>query len=100
MSVQAFRSLLVLEPVQMGQNTHDLGETVRLEDVEELKGLHLETKAGVDHQQDQVCNFGNVDHAVQVIVAFNEGQTPLLATDHRNRTLDLRERVLGEPLHQ
>ena len=41
-----------LEPVQVRQNAHDLGETVRLQHVEKLERLHFKAKAAVDHEQD------------------------------------------------
>jgi len=38
---------------------------------------HFETKGTVDHEEDEVSNFPNVDHTVEV-VAFNEGETAFL----------------------
>ena len=45
------KCLLRVEHVQVSQNTHHLGEAVDLQDVEELKCLHLKSKAGVHHKQ-------------------------------------------------
>lgn len=41
-----------LEPVQVRQNAHNLGETVRLQHVEKLERLHFKAKAAIDHEQD------------------------------------------------
>jgi len=42
---------------------------------------HFEAEGTVDHEKGEVCDFANVDHTVQVVVAFNEGKTALFATD-------------------
>lgn len=41
----------ILEHVQMGEYTHDLRKSMHLTDVQELKDLHLKTKAGINQQQ-------------------------------------------------
>ena len=33
---------------------------------------HLEPKAGVNHEEDEVGNFSNVDHGVEIVIAFNK----------------------------
>ncbi len=50
--------LVVLVVVEIGENAHDGGEPVVLEDGQELKGLHLEAVAGVHHQYHQVRHLG------------------------------------------
>ena len=42
------QSLCAVEHIKMGEDTHHLGETVCLEDVQELKCFHLKTKAGIN----------------------------------------------------
>lgn len=45
------KGLAVLEGVKMRQHAHDAGEAVHLADVEELEGLHLKAKAGINEHQ-------------------------------------------------
>ena len=40
-------SLGTLDEVQVSEHAHDLGETVHLKNVQELKGLHFKTIAGI-----------------------------------------------------
>lgn len=54
---------------------------------------HLETKGTVDHEENEVGNLANVDHAVEVVVALDEGQTTLLAGDDGDGALGLCERL-------
>lgn len=50
--LEAFLSLaqgfVVLKGVQVRQHAHDAGKAMHLADVEELEGLHLEAKAGIN----------------------------------------------------
>ena len=50
---------------------------------------HFKTEGTVDHEEDEVSDFPNVDHTVQVVVAFNEGETAFLATDDSDGTFDV-----------
>ena len=50
-----------------------------LQQVEELKRLHLEAKAPVDEQQHQIGVLGRIDHAVEVRRAFHKRDAALLA---------------------
>ena len=43
--------LVVLHEVQMGQHTHDAGETVHLNNVQELKCFHFKAEACINEQQ-------------------------------------------------
>ena len=61
---------------------------MNLTNIEELEDLHLKTKAGVDEEKNKVGHLGHVDHAVDVIGALDEGQSPLFPRNHRNWTLD------------
>ncbi len=56
------------------QQPHNYASTVRckeidLKHVEELKGLHLEAKAGVNQQQHQVGELGRIDHCIEILRA-------------------------------
>jgi len=52
------------EGVQMSQHTHHLGETVHLQDVQELEGFHLESEGRVNQEQ----NLGTNRRQVSMIV--------------------------------
>lgn len=44
------KCLLREEHVQVGEDTHHLGEAMNLQDVEELERLHLKSEAGIHHK--------------------------------------------------
>ena len=50
--------LVLLEEVEVREYSQDGGESVALEEGEELEGLHFEGQAGVDDQQHQVGYLG------------------------------------------
>lgn len=87
----------LLDEVEVGEDADDLGEAMGLEDVEELEGLHLEAEGAVDHEEDEVGDFANVDHAVDVVVALDEGEAALLAADDGDGAFGVVEGLLGEP---
>ena len=76
------------DAVEVGQDAHHLGKAMGLEHVEKLKGFHLEAKAGVDHEEDQVGNLGQVDHRIDLVGALVKGQPPVLARNHGHRAQD------------
>ena len=39
---------------------------------EQIVTDHFEAQTGVNHEEDQVGNFADIDHRVEVVVAFNE----------------------------
>ena len=43
---------------------------------------HLETERAVYHEQNEVGYFSNVDHAIEIIVAFHKGESSLFSGDH------------------
>ena len=67
------------ELIQMSEDPHHFGETVRLQYVEEFKRFHFKAKFGIDAQQHQVGNFGTVQHGCGVIGALKEGDAFVLA---------------------
>ena len=77
---------------------------MNLTNIEELEDLHLKTKTGVDEEKNKVGHLSHVDHAVDVVGALDEGQSPLFPRNHRNWTLDggqvLPCEVLDQPLKQ
>ena len=86
--------------IQVGQNAHNLGHPMHLADVQELKYLHLKTETGVDHQEDQICTFSYIDHAVDIIVALDQRNSSLLGGDDRNRTVNVGHIGSGKVLNQ
>ena len=77
---------------------------MNLTNIEELEDLHLKTKTGVDEEKNKVGHLSHVDHAVDVVGALDEGQSPLFPRNHRNWTLDGGEvlpcKVLDQPLQK
>lgn len=64
--------------IEMCKNSHDFRHAVNLTDVEEFKDFHLEAKTGVTHEQNEIGTLGNVNHSVDVVVAFNDRKTAFL----------------------
>ena len=60
---------------------------VHLQNVEEFKSFHFETKASIHHKEHQVCYFRQVDHRIHIIRAFEEGDAALLAGHDGDWTL-------------
>jgi len=85
----------------MCQNPKDVGwHTMRRKDVEELHGFHLEAEVAVNEQEDVVGDLGDVNHAREGVVAFEEGEAAALAGYDGYRALDRRERVFAVALDQ
>ena len=96
----ALQRLSVLEGVEVREDAHDPGEAVHLADVQELEYLHLKAEAGIHKQQDQVSNFCNINHGVDIIRTLYEGKPSLLTRHHGDRTLDVGQGLSGEVLNQ
>lgn len=82
------------ELIQMSKDTHDFGETVRLQDVQKLKGLHLKAKLGVDAKEDQVGNFGAIQHGGCIVRTFKEGHPLFLSSNDCDGTRHCRQILL------
>lgn len=61
---------------------------------------HLKAKAGINHEEDQIGHLGAVDHGAEVIRALHEGEPALLAGDHGNGAVGVREGLAGESLDE
>mmetsp|Transcript_43718 Transcript_43718/g.66013 ORF Transcript_43718/g.66013 Transcript_43718/m.66013 type:complete len:203 (-) Transcript_43718:385-993(-) len=88
-----------LELVKVRKNAHDFGETVCLQHVEKLKGLHLEAVLGVHHQQHEVSHFGQVQHGRCVIWALEKCHALIFASHHRHGACHTRQVVVAIHLH-
>mmetsp|Transcript_38148 Transcript_38148/g.114055 ORF Transcript_38148/g.114055 Transcript_38148/m.114055 type:complete len:788 (-) Transcript_38148:151-2514(-) len=81
--------------VEMSKDTHDAGESVDLEHVEEFERLHLESVFGVDAQQDQIGDLGAVEHGGGILRGtFHEGH----ATSLSDRDRDGPDRIVQVPI--
>lgn len=71
----------------MGEDAKDVsGHTGGGKDVKELHSLHLESEVSIDHQEDNVGDLCDVDHGLEFVGAFDEGQSLLLGGDDRDRS--------------
>ena len=61
---------------------------------------HFKPVRAINHEQDKIGDFCNINHGVEVVVAFEEGDPFLLSTNNRNGTLDMIEGLLGESSYQ
>lgn len=85
----------------MCQDTKDISRhTRRSEDVEELHSLHLKAVVSVDHEEDNVGNLGDVDHGLELVGTFEEGQALLLRGDDGDGPLRVGDGLFGIPSDQ
>ena len=83
----SLQSFCILESVEVCENAHHSRKSMNLTNIEELEDLHLKTKAGVDEEKNKVGHLGHVDHGVDVVAAFEEGETAVFARDHGHGSL-------------
>jgi len=102
--------------VKVGEDTNDFGEAMGLENIQELECLlqriqrflsmredsvyHFEAKRAVDHKEDEICNFTNVNHAINIVGTFYECQSSFPPTDNCDRTLGFTEGLLRIPANE
>ena len=93
--------LVRLEVVKMREHSHDLRKAVKLEEIEKLKGIHLESVARIDHEQHHVGHLRKVSHGVNVITgALEEGDPFVLPRNQRDGTLGVDQILPGINLDQ
>jgi hypothetical protein len=56
----AAQLLVDFEGVEVGEDAHDFGEAVHLQNVQKLKGLHFKAKSSVNEQKDEISNCRRV----------------------------------------
>ena len=96
----------------MREDANDFREPVRLQNIEELERFlakalaqsrsaavgvvthHLKPIRSINHKQHEVSNFANVDHRINIVIAFDEGDAFLLPADNCYWPLNLVERLL------
>lgn len=61
---------------------------------------HFKSETTVNHEQDQVDDFAQINHTVQIVSAFDKGNSPSLARYDSDRSLRLTEVVLCETLDE
>ncbi len=54
----------------MSEDTHDFRKTVNLANVQKLEDFHFKAKACINQEEDQISHLGNVNHTVDIVVAF------------------------------
>jgi len=91
---------VVLEEIEVGEDSEDCGEAVALEEREELEGFHFEAETGVDDKQHDVCHFGEVDHGRDVGRALHDADALLLVAAQSYGPRHLVHLVLRVVLHQ
>ena len=71
----------------MGEDAKDVaGHTRGGKNVKELHSLHFEAEVSIDHEKDNVGDLCNIDHGLEFVGAFDEGQSLLLGGDDRDRS--------------
>mmetsp|Transcript_89612 Transcript_89612/g.254000 ORF Transcript_89612/g.254000 Transcript_89612/m.254000 type:complete len:249 (-) Transcript_89612:321-1067(-) len=93
--------LLVLsEAVQVSEHSYDTGETMHLQDVDELEGLELEPEGGVNEEQHQVRDLGEVQHRGHVLRALHDRQPALAAAHECDRAMQSQQLLLRIVFHE
>ena len=88
--------LCLFNEVEMSQYANDLGKTMRLQDVEELHGLHLEAVVSIDHEQTDIHHFRNIDHGGERVGrTFYECEAAALRGNDGKRSGWRGKRLLG-----
>ncbi len=70
-----------------------------LTNIEKFENFHFETERSVDQDEDEVCDFGNVDHHIDVIRTFYKCEATLLPRNDGHRTLNIRDGLSSEVLY-
>ncbi len=71
--LRVFQSLRFSKEIEMREDAEDIARhSSGGQDVEKLKGLHLEAVVAIYHQQDDVGNFGNVKHRLELVGTLGE----------------------------
>jgi hypothetical protein len=79
---------LLPEQIQVRQDTEDVSwHTARAQHIQKLHCLHLEAVVAVDHKENNVDDFRNVDHAGERVGGtFYECETPPFRRDDCDRS--------------
>jgi len=48
---------------------------------------HFKAKGTIDHEKDEICNFTNVNHAIEIVGTFNKSESPFLPANDCDGTL-------------
>ena len=84
----------------MREHAHDAVLAVRLANVQVLECFHFETKRCIDEQQRNVADLGQIDHVVDVVVAFEEGKSLVFAGHAGDRTANFVDVLAAEVANQ
>jgi hypothetical protein len=60
-----------------------------------LHAHHLKAERCINHQKNEVCDFGNVDHGGQVIFALDNSKSPFFPANYCHRASDIIQCLLG-----
>lgn len=86
--------------VQVSEDTHNLGETMRLKHVEELESLHFEAVGSVNEQEHEISDLGNVDSGREIVGNLDESGTSRLGCNDGDGTLDFLKIAHGVVLNE
>jgi hypothetical protein len=49
---------------------------------------HLEAERTIDHEQDEISNFADVNHGIDVIIALDKGEVTVFTADNGDGAVD------------
>lgn len=79
----------------MGKHPQHLGKTVCLNHVEEFELFELKAVLGIHYEQYEVGNFGNVEHSLRRVWAFEERHSAVFARGYSDWPNGIVEIVVG-----
>lgn len=99
--LQAFlghlQGALLLEKIEVGKDTENIARhTAGRQSVQKFHSLHLESIVSINHQKNDICDLGHVDHGCEGVGrTFHKGEALLLRGDNSQRALGGAECLLG-----
>jgi hypothetical protein len=69
----------------MRENAHTIRKPTLFQNANKLKSLHFKSNTGIDDQQDQIRNFGQIHHGIDIIGTLDESDSLRFARPASNR---------------
>ncbi len=93
-----FELFVFFEKVKMRECAQNKRKTMRFQEGQELKCFHLKSQTCINDKDNNVSDFGKVNHGANVIGAFNDGNSLFFVGPQGDRSVYLVNFVLGEVL--
>lgn len=84
----------------MCKSAQNKWEAVRLQKGKEFESFHFKPQTGIDNENNNVGNFGKIDHGADIIRTFDDGDALFFVGSESDGAVDLLDFVLGEVFDQ